>query len=228
MHEVDARDVRAIAPAGVEVVSVDPRTCDPALADPGESASVRGAPAQRRREHAAGRAAARMALECLGVPAAPLLGLPDGAPLWPAGTRGSISHKPELCLAVVGRAESIFGLGVDVEVNRPLPGAVLSAVLTTAERAGPAGIDVHEARLVFSAKEAYYKWYASVGMQGNPGFHDIEVERRGNELSLRPVAASDLPSASGTCAVNAERLVTLVWGEPVRALTTSRLHAPRR
>lgn len=210
-------DVQAIAPAGVEVVMVEPRTCDLVSVDPRESALVERAPEPRRREHAAGRAGARVAMARLGVASGPLLARADGSPCWPPGTRGSISHKPGLCIVVVGRSQSTFGLGVDVEINRALPSSARSAVLTAAECAGPAGTDAHEARLVFSAKEAYYKWFASTGLKGRPGFHDIEVERTGSELSLRPVEGCGLPAIGGACVVNADWFVTLVWGEPVES-----------
>ncbi|MEA2642445.1 MAG: hypothetical protein QOF51_3839 [Chloroflexota bacterium] len=70
---------------------------------------------KRRRDFAAGRAAARDALQDLGGPAGPIGRSPDGAPVWPAGVVGAISHAAGYGLSLVGWSREYLGLGVDFE-----------------------------------------------------------------------------------------------------------------
>lgn len=77
-----------------------------------------GAVARRRAEYRAGRLAACHALNALGLPAEqcrpPIMG-GDGAPRWPAGVLGSITHCPGYALAAVTRSGPTLGLGLDME-----------------------------------------------------------------------------------------------------------------
>src|SRR5918999_6383951 len=57
-----------------------------------EAAVVANAVAERRREFGTVRYCARNALLQIGVPAVPVLPDVDGAPRWPAGVVGSITH----------------------------------------------------------------------------------------------------------------------------------------
>src|SRR5687768_4356778 len=59
---------------------------------PIEAAVVKGAVAERRREFVTVRYCARKALQKIGVPAAPVLPDRDGAPRWPVGLIGSMTH----------------------------------------------------------------------------------------------------------------------------------------
>ncbi|MFN4101848.1 MAG: 4'-phosphopantetheinyl transferase [Pararhodobacter sp.] len=109
-----------------------------------ETAMARAVPS-RRAEFSAGRAAAR---EALGWDVVVPMG-PDRAPVWPEGVTGSITHAGGWALAVVGEGL----VGIDLEVDEPLPEDVRETVLLPAER----DTDGHQARLIFSAKECAYK-----------------------------------------------------------------------
>jgi 4'-phosphopantetheinyl transferase EntD len=130
-----------------------------------EAAAVAGAVAERRREFATVRYCARKALRQLGLGAVPLLPDADGAPRWPAGVVGSMTHCRGYRAAAVARACEICAVGIDAEPHAALPSEVFDLVVRGEERArlsALAGVhpDVHWDRIVFSAKEAVYKaWF---------------------------------------------------------------------
>ncbi|MFI6847338.1 4'-phosphopantetheinyl transferase [Kitasatospora sp. NPDC050467] len=132
---------------------------------PQEAAAVALAVPKRRREYATVRMCARRALNGVGVAAAPLVAGTRGAPQWPAGVVGSMTHCAGYRAAAVGRSSDYLGLGIDAEPNEPLPDDLLEFVSLPAERArlrelAAAAPDVCWDRLLFSAKEAVFKtWY---------------------------------------------------------------------
>jgi 4'-phosphopantetheinyl transferase EntD len=148
---------------------------------PEETAAVARAVAKRQREYAAGRACARDALARLGLPPGPILrDAHRGAPQWPDGVVGSITHCDRYRAAAVARRTDILALGIDAEPHDVLPEGVLDAVTATdAERAALAGLmesapQVHWDRLLFSAKETVYKaWYPYHHRM--LGFHEAEL-----------------------------------------------------
>ncbi|MFJ4878265.1 4'-phosphopantetheinyl transferase [Streptomyces sp. NPDC088745] len=150
----------------------------------------------RRDEYATVRRLARACLAELGLPPAPLVRGADGAPGWPPGTVGSLTHCRGYRAAAVARARDADGLGIDAEPCAPLPGRVLAQVTSAAERAHLAELaaarpDVPWCRVLFSAKEAYYKvWYPATGCW--LGFDDAEVALRPDAESgtfvVRPVS----------------------------------------
>lgn len=167
---------------------------------PEEEACVRDAAPRRRREFAAGRACARLALERLGLPA-PALGVgPDRAPLWPAGTVGSISHCRDYCAAAVAREDDVRGLGIDAETAGRITPALAGRILRPEEDEGIAELDpgVPWPGVLFSAKEAFYKCY--VPLTGfRPGFRDVAVEvldPEGGRFAVE-LRRADAPSAAG-------------------------------
>ena len=134
-----------------------------------EETALAGAGRQRRAEFATGRACARAALAGLGVPAVPIVPGACGEPRWPAGTTGSITHCAGYRACAVGPAEAAAAVGIDAEPNLPLPGGLLAAVASRAERGWladrmTAAPWVCWDRLVFSAKESVYKaWFSLTG-----------------------------------------------------------------
>jgi 4'-phosphopantetheinyl transferase EntD len=158
---------------------------------PGEEAVLARAVDQRRREFTTGRACARAALARLGVPPGPILPGVRGAPQWPAGIVGSITHCAGYRAAAVAWAQDVAALGLDAEPNEPLPAGVLAVIASPAEVARLASLDATRPaapaaasapaasvpatpasspaavcwdRLLFSAKEAVYKaWYPLTG-----------------------------------------------------------------
>lgn len=136
---------------------------------PGEESAVAGAVAVRRREYSTVRVCARVCLERLGYAPVAIPPGAGGAPVWPAGVRGSLTHCVGYAAAAVGPADRIAAVGIDAEPDTPLPDGVLEVVATRAERERlrrmPATPDsAHWDRLLFSAKEAVYKaWFPLVG-----------------------------------------------------------------
>ncbi|MEV8631707.1 4'-phosphopantetheinyl transferase superfamily protein [Streptosporangium sp. NPDC051023] len=127
---------------------------------PEEEAVIARAVDKRRREFTTARHCARQALGSLGLPPAPILPGERGAPGWPSGVTGAITH----CAGYRAAAVSLEALtiGIDAEPHEPLPDGVLPAVSLEQERAelGRLGGDVHWDRLLFSAKESVYKaWF---------------------------------------------------------------------
>ena len=142
-----------------------------------EALLIEGAVAKRRREFTAGRNFARQALAELGVPVTPILAH-DRRPLWPAGTLGSITHTHGRCAAAVARAEDFVGIGLDVEERGVVTEELQRYILSEAERdwlrSLPTASQTDWATLTFSAKEAFYKSLAELGV-GFVEFHDINI-----------------------------------------------------
>ncbi|QUH02600.1 4'-phosphopantetheinyl transferase superfamily protein [Saccharopolyspora erythraea] len=144
---------------------------DPAEATlfPEEEAAIARAVDKRRREFTTVRHCARRAMAELGVPPAPLLPGERGAPRWPAGVVGSMTHCAGYRAAVVGPADSVVTIGIDAEPHEPLPEGVLDAVSLPEERARLRELStqdgsVHWDRVLFSCKESVYKaWFPLTG-----------------------------------------------------------------
>ena len=173
----------SLLPRGVVLVEAEPEMWEAPLL-PEEARMVARALPRRRREFSAGRACARLGLSRLGFPAAPLLSGPDRAPIWPQGAVGSITHCAGYCAAAVALESDVRGLGIDAEVNQPLPEGVADLVCTASEQAwaGAAlGNEINWPTLIFSAKESVYKAWHTLTRQWL-GYLDAE-------LSLDPDSA---------------------------------------
>jgi len=119
---------------------------------PDEFTAVARAVPKRQAEFAAGRRAARAALEALGRPGTALPMGEDRAPLWPEGMRGAITHGVGLALAaVLSNGDSP---GIDLTEAKALPGDTRRVILPhSLER----GLDPLAGRVGFSAKESLFK-----------------------------------------------------------------------
>jgi 4'-phosphopantetheinyl transferase EntD len=140
---------------------------------------VAGAVEKRRQEFATVRILARACLSRLELPPAPILPGAGGAPIWPAGVHGSMTHCDGYAAAAVGLSSRISAIGIDAEPDAPLPDDAFSVVATPAERDCLAEVSVRTGgpswdRLLFSAKEAVYKaWFPLVGEWLD--FQEVEV-----------------------------------------------------
>lgn len=127
---------------------------------PQEARAVARAVQTRRDEFTAGRAAARLAMERLGLPPQAVPAAPDRSPVWPDGLTGSISHAGGLCAAVLSR-DPLHKLGLDIEDAAPLDADLWPLVLTPDEldRLAQAPSDRRGtiAKRIFGIKEAAYK-----------------------------------------------------------------------
>jgi 4'-phosphopantetheinyl transferase EntD len=146
---------------------------------PEEQAIIARAVAKRRGEFGTGRACARAALAKLGLPPAAILPGARGAPQWPAGVAGSITHCAGYRAAAVARVRDVVSLGLDAEPNDVLPDGVLDHISLARERAWLPGLaaaapGVSWDRLLFCAKESVYKaWFPLTGRW--LGFEQAEI-----------------------------------------------------
>ncbi len=146
---------------------------------PAEEALLPRAVDKRRLEFATGRDCARRALAALGVAPAPILRGERGAPQWPEGIVGSITHCAGYRAAAVARASDALTIGLDAEPALALPDGVLDRISRPAERARlrdltAAAPGICWDRLLFSAKETTYKaWFPLAGRW--LGFDEAEI-----------------------------------------------------
>ena len=138
---------------------------DPVSMFPAEAAVVAGAVEKRRTEFATVRLCAREALARLGIAATPLVPGERGAPGWPPGVVGSMTHCDGYRAAAVAPSALIAAVGIDAEPDLSLPDGVLDLVASPAEvTALPPAAGPRWDRLLFCAKEALYKaWFPLTG-----------------------------------------------------------------
>ncbi|GHD09564.1 4'-phosphopantetheinyl transferase [Streptomyces finlayi] len=149
---------------------------------PEEEPVVASAVVKRRHEFAAVRSCARRAMEKLGHAPQPVLPGERGAPRWPDGLLGSMTHCDGYRAAALARTADLASLGIDAEPHGPLPDKILPAVSLPAERdrlaalaAGRPGVPWD--RLLFSAKESVYKaWFPLTGTWLD--FEEADIELR--------------------------------------------------
>jgi 4'-phosphopantetheinyl transferase EntD len=158
---------------------------------PEEEVLVARATEKRRREFTTGRECAREALSALGVGKVPILRGYRGAPQWPAGVTGSITHCAGYCAAAVARTQDLAAIGLDAEPNDTLPSDVLEMVSQPGERARlralpAAAPEISWDRLLFCCKEAVYKaWFSLTGQWLGFGDADITINAADATFSAR-------------------------------------------
>ncbi len=135
--------------------------------------------AKRRRDFAAGRTCARRALARFGIEAGPLPIALNRTVAWPAGFIGSITHTEGYCAAAVARLADYSSLGIDAEGIGNVDERLEEAICVPSERERLRRAGSAERRLlstlIFSAKEAFYKWqYPLTGKWLD--FHEVEIE----------------------------------------------------
>lgn len=179
--------IAEVLPAGVESAELfhDP---DELGLFPAEAEQIARAIDKRKREYAGARRCAREAMGRLGLEPTAILKGEDGAPQWPRGVVGSMTHTDGYRAAAVGFSMRLRSVGIDAEQHAPLPSdGVLKSVSLPAERdwldavgsgenSGPAAGEggVHWDRLLFSAKESTYKaWHPLTGRW--LGFEDAHI-----------------------------------------------------
>jgi 4'-phosphopantetheinyl transferase EntD len=190
---------------------------------PEEQAAIARAVDKRRREFTSVRACARRALAELGQPPAPLVPGERGAPGWPDGITGSMTHCAGYRGCVLARTSDLASVGLDAEPNLPLPEGVGNSIALPAERDHVAGLAATDPgvcwdRLLFCAKEAVYKaWYpltskwlgfeeARITFAGDPGATDGTFDAR----ILIPAPFSGF---TGRWLCSGEHIVTLILNE---------------
>jgi enterobactin synthetase component D len=193
--------VRRLFGPEVELAAMDPADADPSALLPEEAAEIVRAVDKRRREYAAGRQLARGLLSQLGVEGRwPLLRGDRGAPQWPSGIVGTISHTKGLAVVAIARADAVRSIGLDIESGAPLKSGLWHLVCTEHELrwlgALPPGSAGRHAKAVFSAKEALYKTqYPLTGEVLAFDAVDIDIEEDRFTATFR-VQAGPLPAGT--------------------------------
>ncbi|MEU6117406.1 4'-phosphopantetheinyl transferase superfamily protein [Streptomyces sp. NPDC047117] len=166
-----------IVPTGVEVAQ---STCDVSSgATVRELDSLGWAVPARRAEFVTGRALARRALSAVGAPTTDLVRTVTGAPAWPQGFTGSITHCLGYRAAAVAARRDVCALGIDAEPHRPLADELIAAIATPGERRGwPARSGLWSETVAFSAKEAACKALYGLGA-GLIDFSELRIGVRG-------------------------------------------------
>jgi 4'-phosphopantetheinyl transferase EntD len=154
---------------------------------------VEGAGDARLAEFAAGRQCAHVALASLDprLGGMPVLRDPRGAPEWPRGVVGSITHCAGWTGAVVARSRvsrlgrGVAAIGLDAEPVGPLPAGVVEVVGSVVERESLARLSAERPgipwdTLLFCAKEATYKaWYPLTGIVLSHAEVEVELSAAG-------------------------------------------------
>lgn len=154
-----------ILPALVRVCArpYDERPLGARASDVAIPPEIAASAARRRAEFVAGRMCARDVLAALGV-ADREVGIGAlGAPAWPAGVVGSITHSHGLAIAAAARASDLHALGIDVEniVTRQQAEELAPSIASRGELQ-LLGLDNAAVAFttLFAAKEAVFKCLA--------------------------------------------------------------------
>ncbi|GAA5056113.1 4'-phosphopantetheinyl transferase Npt [Nocardia callitridis] len=153
-------------------------------AHPAEEALIAKSVEKRRRDFIGARHCARLALEQLGEKPVAIGKGERGAPVWPRGIVGSLTHCDGYRAAALGHKMQYRSVGIDAEPHEALPEGVLDSVSLPKEREWlrTTDSDLYLDRLLFCAKEATYKaWFPLTSRW--LGFEDahitFEIEHRG-------------------------------------------------
>jgi 4'-phosphopantetheinyl transferase EntD len=160
-----------------KVASAEMYTDPPDLAPlPEEEPLIAKSVAKRRNEFITVRYCARLALEELSVPPAPILKGEKGEPCWPDGVVGSLTHCEGFRGAAVARNDTARSVGIDAEPHDVLPKGVLDAISMPVERSELGALPgaLHWDRILFCAKEATYKAWFPVTRRWL-GFEDAHI-----------------------------------------------------
>jgi len=199
---------------------------DPML--PGELPSGSAPSDVRQWELQAGRHCAARALGRAGVVRQPVVADGSGAPVWPVGWTGSITHSGGRCAAGVAPRSTASAIGIDMEWHRPISERASRRVCTPQELACCEALPPVGAAwplVVFSAKESFYKaWWPR--HRRRLAFSDVEVEValgavpstgsmrfRASGARLR-LGSSETEPFRGLLRIDAGWVRTVVWAPP--------------
>jgi 4'-phosphopantetheinyl transferase EntD len=150
---------------------------------PEEAAAFATSVVAVRRASGAARIVARQLLAQVGLPGCALPKASSGAPIWPNGVVGSMSHNSRVAVAAVAMRRDFSALGIDVEPAEALPSDLLDVVVTPHERAN-IDEDPYQGRLLFATKEAVYKAVYPLD-QTFLDHHDVEVSLTNRQAVVR-------------------------------------------
>ena len=197
--------LRALAPP--EIAVAGGATIGPPPFDAADMARVTRARAKRRHEFLWGRVQARHVLGVLGA-RGPVGRAPSGAPMWPAGICGSISHAPGMAVAAAAPIERFAAIGIDLETEGPLAPHLVPRVVSDSDRVD--GLDAgRAAKAIFCIKEAVYK-AAGPGADLH-GFHDVRVDVADGTIRVWLARAPGRTAFEGRFGSVGTCAVALVW-----------------
>ncbi|MGK9175808.1 enterobactin synthase subunit EntD [Yokenella regensburgei] len=153
---------------------------------------------KRKAEHLAGRIAAVHALREHAIKAVPGIG-ETGAPRWPEGVYGSISHSGSVALAVV--APSAVGIDIETLFTDALCHTLTTSIITPAEQRILADASLPfplALTLAFSAKESLFKAFSRDALPF-PGFHSAQVVALNSQAIRLRIDRSFSPHHAGKC-----------------------------
>lgn len=155
---------------------------------PLEAAMVESAGPKRRRDFALGRFCAHAALARMDRDAPAIAIGAAGAPAWPAGIIGSITHTRGYAAAVAASRDAFSAIGIDAERVGGVAEALMPRLFGTAEREWLMAQDAEKRAVLltvfFSAKEAFYKAFGGQAVV-RMSLQDIHVEMQGEGFSAR-------------------------------------------
>ncbi|MCC8996449.1 MAG: 4'-phosphopantetheinyl transferase superfamily protein [Nitrosomonas sp.] len=127
-----------------------------------ELSLITGASIKRQQDFCTGRFCAHQVLDKMGYKDIPLLADQYGAPLWPPGITGSISHSGSKAIAVAALKKNIRALGIDIqEFLTPFPYNTINSIFSSSEKNAILLIQLalrdRYAYSIFSAKESVLK-----------------------------------------------------------------------
>lgn len=183
---------------------------------PAEHALTVNFSSKRLAEFCSGRYCAHRALAEFGYSGFPVLRDAQGAPQWPAGMTGSISHSGAWAVAVVASMKRIRAIGIDLQQMRhSFPLQVLPDLLHSREI--PAFLRAcrqssNHAYAVFSAKESAIKCgYLSDGRLFEPSELIVDMRWYPQTFTVaRPHASERMKGYAG---VESGYVFTLTWRE---------------
>jgi 4'-phosphopantetheinyl transferase EntD len=181
----------------------------PVEVHPAEDVHVARSAPKRRRDFALGRACARAALAGLGHGEAVIAKGDNGAPVWPAGIAGSITHTQDYAAALVGESSRFAGIGIDAERSGGVTRDLWPRLFSEAEQKmlGIHSDPLLAATLLFSAKEASYKAWA---LKGALAFREIEITLEQESFAAVRAGAQ----LRGRHAVEKGVVLVVVWISP--------------
>jgi 4'-phosphopantetheinyl transferase EntD len=175
---------------------------------PAEEMLTDGWGQKRRRDFTLGRACARSALSKLGQDRIAIGRDNNGAPLWPEGVVGSITHTTGYAAALVAPLEQFSGVGVDAERVGGVTQNLWPRLFDREECDHLIGLQAEDrtrmATLFFSAKEASHKAW---GIKSALVFREIHIALTGDGFT----ATRGPENLLGRYAVEGDLLLAATW-----------------
>ena len=169
---------------------------------------------KRIREMIAGRILARVLMARFDLAEQPLPRGHDRAPVWPQGFVGSITHCNTVCAVAMAPKAQFGALGIDIEPDEPVRGALWDRIARPEELARLAPLDGRRIRWLFSAKEAFFKAQFPVSRRMLV-HHDVSVtplEAGAFTVAVRPEAGDSFVNAVGAGrSGHAPGFLTTMW-----------------